>query len=67
MVCKLYKSIYGLKQTSHSWNKCFEKAIKTFNFDLNEDVLYVYKKVQRNVVVFMILYVNGILLLLVMM
>ena len=30
---KLHKSIYGLKQTSCSWNGCFNKAVKTFNFD----------------------------------
>jgi hypothetical protein len=29
-VCKLQRSIYGLKQASRSWNLCFDKVIKGF-------------------------------------
>ena len=61
-MCKLHKSIYGLEQTSRSWNGHFDQAIKTFDFDLNEDESYVYKKTQESIVVFFVLYVNGILL-----
>src|SRR5262249_20117723 len=31
-VCKLQRSIYGLKQASRSWNQRFDEAIKSFNF-----------------------------------
>ena len=34
MLCKLHKSIYGLKQASRSWNKCFDQVIKSFGFEL---------------------------------
>ena len=62
MVCKLHKSIYGLKQASRSWNKRFDQAIKAFYFDQNEDQPHVYKNVQESMAVFMILYVDDILL-----
>ena len=32
-VCKLQKSIYGLKQASRSWNINFDQSIKSFGFD----------------------------------
>ena len=31
-VCKLQKSIYGLKQTSRSWNIKFDQSVKSFGF-----------------------------------
>ena len=62
MVCKLHKSIYGLKQASKSWNKHFDQVIKSFSFDQNEDEPYVYRKMQDDIMVFLILYVDDILL-----
>ena len=44
MVCKLHKSIYGLKQASRSQNKHFDKVIKSFSFDKNEEEPSVYRK-----------------------
>ncbi|GKD75458.1 hypothetical protein Tco_1333740, partial [Tanacetum coccineum] len=36
-VCKLQRSIYGLKQASRSWNKRFDEEIKRFGFAQNLD------------------------------
>ena len=35
MVCKLKRSIYGLKQSFRSWNIIFDQAIKSFGFEQN--------------------------------
>ncbi|GJZ80761.1 retrotransposon protein, putative, ty1-copia subclass [Tanacetum coccineum] len=43
-VCKLQRSIYGLKQASRSWNKRFDEEIKKFGFDQNLDEPCVYQK-----------------------
>ncbi|KAM1747093.1 hypothetical protein ACFX11_013661 [Malus domestica] len=61
-VCKLQRSIYGLKQASRSWNIRFDTEIKTFGFTQNEDDNCVYQKVVGNAVVFLVLYVDDILL-----
>ena len=61
MVCRLQKSIYGLKQASKSWNIRFDQAVKSFGFTQNLDEPCVYKKSQGKVVAFVVLYVDDIL------
>jgi Reverse transcriptase (RNA-dependent DNA polymerase) len=61
-VCKLKRSIYGLKQASRSWNKCFDKKIKEFGFIKYNEEPCVYKRFSGNIIVFLILYVDDILL-----
>ena len=62
MVCKLKTSIYGLKQASRSWNIKFDQAIKSFGFEQNLDEPCVYKRHRDKVVMFLMLYVDDILL-----
>lgn len=61
-VCKLKKSIYGLKQASRSWNIRFDSTVKSYSFEQNVDEPCVYKKINRKVVAFLVLYVDDILL-----
>ncbi|KAK8685906.1 hypothetical protein V6N13_124938 [Hibiscus sabdariffa] len=61
-VCKLQRSIYGLKQASRRWNLRFNDAIKEFGFIRNEDEPCVYKKFSGSIVSFLILYVDDILI-----
>ncbi|KAK8974997.1 hypothetical protein V6N11_014409 [Hibiscus sabdariffa] len=61
-VCKLQRSIYGLKQASRSWNLHFNDAIKEFGFIRNEDEPCVYKKFSGSIVSFLILYVDDIII-----
>ena len=61
-VCKLLRSIYGLKQASRSWNLRFDETIKTFGFEQNVDEPCVYKYIKETKVVFLVMYVDDILL-----
>jgi hypothetical protein len=61
-ICKLQKSIYGLKQASRSWNIRFDEVVKWFGFHQNEEEACVYKKESGSAIVFLILYVDDILL-----
>ena len=61
-ICKLLRSIYGLKQASRSWNLRFDKTIKSYGFDQNVNEPCVYKYIKDNKVVFLVLYVDNILL-----
>jgi Reverse transcriptase (RNA-dependent DNA polymerase) len=61
-VCKLLRSIYGLKQASQSWNLRFDEEVKNFDFVRCEEEPYVYRKTSGSVVSFLILYVDDILL-----
>ena len=61
-MCKLKKSIYGLKQASRSWNIRFDEVIKSFGFIKNLDEPCVYKKVSGSAIAFLVLYVDDILL-----
>lgn len=56
------KSIYGLKQASRSWNIHFDQTIKSFGFDQCPDESCIYKMCNGSVVVFLVLYVDDILL-----
>jgi hypothetical protein len=60
--CKLKKSIYGLKQASRQWYIKFHKIITSFGFIENIVDQYIYLKVSGSKVIFLVLYVDDILL-----
>ncbi|KAL0368345.1 UNVERIFIED_CONTAM: Retrovirus-related Pol polyprotein from transposon TNT 1-94, partial [Sesamum calycinum] len=55
-------SIYGLIQGSPSWNTHFDEVIRGYDFIKNEHDPCVYKKVSGSSVVYLVLYVDDILL-----
>nr|GFC18666.1 retrotransposon protein, putative, Ty1-copia subclass [Tanacetum cinerariifolium] len=61
-VCKLKRSIYGLKQASRQWNRRFDDEIKNFGFTQNHDEPCVYIKASGSNITFLILYVDDILI-----
>ena len=62
MVCKLKKSIYGLKQASRQWYLKFNDTITSFGFKENTVDRCIYLKISGSKFIFLILYVDDILL-----
>ena len=62
IVCKLKKSIYNLKQASRQWYLRFNDIIASFRFMENTIDQCIYLKVSGSKVIFLIMYVDDILL-----
>jgi hypothetical protein len=62
MVCKLKKSIYGLKQAGREWNKHIDAALKSLHFKplYSDGCIYVYQR--DDVIIISSLYVDDLLL-----
>ena len=61
-VCKLLKSIYGLKQSSRQWYIKFHQAITSYNFTMIDEDHCVYVKREDDKFALISLYVDDILL-----
>ena len=62
MGCHLKKSIYGLKQASRQWYLKFDQTIRNFGFKENVEDNCVYTKFKNGKFIFLVLYVDNILL-----
>jgi hypothetical protein len=62
MGCHLKKSIYGLKQVSRQWYLKFDRTLRKFGFKENVEDNCVYVKFKNGKYIFLILYVDDILL-----
>ena len=62
LVCKLKKSLYGLKQASRQWYLKFHNVISSFGFVENIMDQCIYLKVSGSKICFLVLYVDDILL-----
>ena len=62
MGCRLKKSINGLKQASRRWYLKFDETIRKFGFKENEEDNCIYAKFKNGKYIFLILYVDDILL-----
>lgn len=61
-VCKLVKSLYGLKQVPKQWHQKFDFVILSNVFTHNSCDKCLYTKVQKNIVIFLCLYVDDMLI-----
>jgi hypothetical protein len=62
MWCHLRKSIYRLKQAFRQWYLKFDETIRSFVFKENEEDNCIYAKFKNGKFIFLILYVDDILL-----
>ena len=62
LVCKLKKSIYGLKQASRQWYIKFHNVIASYGFVENIVDQCIYLKVSGSKYIFLVLYMDDILL-----
>jgi hypothetical protein len=60
--CHMRKSMYGLKQVSRQWYLKFDYTIISFGFKENEEDTCIYAKFRSRKFIFLILYVDDILL-----
>ena len=61
-VCKLIKSLYGLKQAQKQWHAKFDQTTLSNGFKINECDKCVYIKDTTNQEVILCLYVDGMLI-----
>ena len=62
MVCKLKKSIYGLKEVSRQWYYKFHQVIISYGFEMNMVDDCIYHKFSGSKHIYLVLYVDDILL-----
>ncbi|GJY64156.1 putative RNA-directed DNA polymerase [Tanacetum coccineum] len=62
MVCKLKRSIYGLKQASRQWYLKFHEVMSKFQFKKNAVDQCIYLKLSGSKLVILVLYVDDIIL-----
>jgi hypothetical protein len=56
------KSMYGLNEASRQWYLMFDETIRNFGFKENEEDNCIYRKFRNEKFIFLILYVDDILL-----
>ena len=61
-VCKLDKSLYGLKQALKQWHEKSDNLIISHGFNVNESDKCIYYKHENNVCIIICLYVDDLLI-----
>jgi hypothetical protein len=63
-VCRLKKSIYGLKQAAYVWHNAFDKILKEFGFESSDrdKCIYVCKAESQKDYIYLVLYVDDLII-----
>lgn len=62
LVCKLNKSIYGLKQASRMWNQRFHDYVIVLGFKRSNADYCLYYKIEKGMKIYLLIYVDDLLL-----
>lgn len=62
LVCKLNKSLYGLKQASRMWNERFHQCVTNLGFKRSEYDYCLYSKGHDELKIYLLLYVDDLVL-----
>jgi Reverse transcriptase (RNA-dependent DNA polymerase) len=63
LVCKLKRSIYGLRQAPRAWNKRLTQVLRFAGYNPLINAKSVFRSIVHGVVVYLIIYVDDILVL----
>lgn len=63
LVCRLKRSLYGLKQASRQWNECFNEFVQRLGFKRSANDLCLYIRGTGKDQVVLVLYVDDVLVL----
>lgn len=61
-VFKLYKALYGLKESPRLWYECFHQYMNDLKFVRNNCDYCLYYKITKNVTIYILLYVDDLLI-----
>ena len=61
-VCRLVKSLYGLKQSPKQWHNKFDHVLISNGFSINDVDKCIYNKVENNLCVIICLYVDDMII-----
>ncbi len=62
LVCKLHKSLYGLKQSPRAWNQKLDVFLKSIEFVRSDADFSVYVTQVEDVKFFIVIYVDDLIL-----
>ena len=61
-VCRLVKSLYGLKQALKQWHGKFDHVLTSNGFSVNDVDECIYSKVENNSCIIIFLYIDDMLI-----
>jgi Reverse transcriptase (RNA-dependent DNA polymerase) len=62
LVCRLKKSIYGLKQSPRVWYEKLSSHLLSYNFKINNADHLLFSKIMNNTTIVVLIYVDDIII-----